>query len=266
MSSSGFDLGNQSRRTAEAQSDMYDALEDLGNTINRGHDLLEEVTGRHRRSEDALERLLEEVEQDYRTVSDFAERNTERQREMNETIKDLGRSSPQPYGWSTGFGQTQWFGSMQQQQRVFGQQQRMGWNSFWSNPYQQQQQGYRQQQQQSQSQNWQEEFFGDSEEDDLLDEEKSTAGGSVDIDETADEPESNEYDDADSYDSDEDLDGSVDMGDSWNPDASFDYEAEQSTETVNQSFSFSGSGFEPSGSITMEQSAGGETHYFEASF
>ena len=260
MSSSGFDLGDQSRRTAEAQSDMYDALEDLGNTIDRGHDLLEEVTDRHRKSEDALERLLEEVEQDYQTVSDFAERNTERQREMNESIRDLGRSDPQQYRWDIGFGQTQWFGGMYQQQR-------MGWNSFWNNPYQQQQQWYGGQQQRSQGQNWQEEFFGNSDEDDILNEDdNSNEEGSVDIGEMADESESDNYDNTDDYDPDGGPDGSVDMGDSWNPDASFDYEAEQSTETVNQSFSFSGSGFEPSGSITMEQSAGGETQYFEASF
>jgi hypothetical protein len=244
-----------------AREDLSDAISDLGDEI-RDYDFS---------GESEMER---EFERFARTMGDYLENDRQEVEEetdqLEDILEDLRDQRSQTYGgfgtYRHGTGPQPFNWGMQQQQGVFGQQQRIGWNSFWSNPYQQQQ-GYGHQQQQSQGQNWQEEFFGNSDEADILDEDdNSNEEGPADIDETADESESNGYEDTDSYQPDEDPDGSVDMGDSWNPDASFDYEAEQSTETVNQSFSFSGSGFEPSGSITMEQSAGGEQQYFEASF
>lgn len=266
MSSSGFDLGDQSRRTAEAQGSMYDALEGLGDTIDRGHELLDDIEEGRRAADDALNEFLREAESDYRTVEDFAENYRERQGELNDRIKD--NNSRNNREKSTGAFGTTWQiqpgWRMYQQQGCMWQQQGFGWNTsqndFWSNPYQSQN-SYGQSQQQTQDQNWNNEFFG-TEEEESLDEETGDLAEPVDID--IDEPEEDDYEDGgENYD---EPNGSVDMEDSWNPDASFDYEAEQSTENVSQSFSFSGSGFEPSGSITMEQSAGGETQYFEASF
>lgn len=71
----------------------------------------------------------------------------------------------------------------------------------------------------------------------------------------------------DSVSEDEDYDdGGIDMNDSWNPDASFNYEAQQETNGATQGFNFSGSGVAISGSVTMEQSIGDDHQYFEASF
>ncbi|WEL23918.1 hypothetical protein [Candidatus Nanohalovita haloferacivicina] len=333
MSANGFDLVDRSSRTAEAQDDMYDALEDLGNTLDRGHDLLDDVVEGQRETEETFAQFLEEVRNDYRTVEDFAEQYNDRQQDLNSRIENLdvgnnnttfnlyafpGATTTQPMGW----------GSMYQQQGLFGQQQGFGPGSFWSpnqqqqqasgGGQQQQQQGYGGQQQQQQQgfgrqqqqqgQTWDQVFFG-SDDESILDVNDTTEDESEEIpvdspeDNTYEEPEDESYDepgdesyeatdsepvtfidgtedpvedtyeepeDDETYDDTEDYepepDGSVDMGTNFGPDISFDYEAENSTENATQSFSFSGTGFEPSGSITMQQSAGGETQYFEASF
>lgn len=281
MSIDPSDLSNQARRASSANNDMFDRLGDLGDSIDREERLIDDLEEGIEEPREALYETLEQMETDYRRVEAFADEMQSRQERQNSRLEDIlddhqeSTSWNQP-SWTQGTTwQTQPWG-MYQQQGLMGQQQGFGWNnSFWSSPYQDQSQGqdsYGQSQQQSQSQNGGDEFFGTSEED-ILDEEDDAEeqdGGPVNIidgteeDEDYTDSETSDYDDSqDSYD---EADGSVDMGDSWNPDASFDYEASQEKNGASQSFSFSGSGFEPSGSITMEQSAGGEQQYFEASF
>ena len=268
MSVNPSDLSDQARSARRANNDMFDSLGDLGDTIEREEDLIDDLERGIEEPREVLYDVLEQVETDYRRVEAFADEMHSRQEEQNNHLEDILDDYQQ--GSNSTSWQTQPGWGMYQQQGFMRQQQGIGWNSwndnFWSTAYQgQSQDNYGQSQQQSHSQSWQNEFFGNSEDNNILNgEDEEPDDDPVDIvDGTEDEDYTDSGDEDDSYD---EPDGSVNMSDNWNPDASFDYEAEQSTETVNQSFSFSGSGFEPSGSITMEQSAGGETQYFEASF
>ncbi|QKQ98874.1 hypothetical protein GKQ38_05115 [Candidatus Nanohaloarchaea archaeon] len=277
MSVDPSDLSDQARRASRANNDMFDSLGELGDSIDREEGLIDDLESEIEAPRELLYEVLEQMETDYRRVGAFAEDMQSRQERQNGRLEDIlennyeqNNSWGQP-AWNTGAWQTQSGWGMYQQQGPTGQQQGFGWgtgwnNSFWNTSYQNQGQNtnnnYGQSQQQDQSQGWQSEFFGTSEDENLLNEDGTEENTDETEEEDYTEPEDSGYDEPDNS----GPDGSVDMSDSWNPDASFDYEAEQGTETVTQSFSFSGSGFEPSGSITMEQSAGGETQYFEASF
>ena len=274
MSVDPSDLSDQARNARRANNDMFDSLGELGDSIDREEGLIDDLERGLEEPRGVLYDVLEQMETDYRRVEAFADEMQSRQEGQNNRLEDIIEDYQQDdtqnqYSWSTGGPWQRQLGWGMYQQGPIWQQQGFGWNSnFWSAPYQSQgQSGYGPQQ--SQAQSWQSEFFGESDEDiledDGSDEQVSTPEDVTDEEDEYTEPESSESrgESGESYD---EADRSFDMGDNRNPDASFDYEAEQSTETVNQSFSFSGSGFEPSGSITMEQSAGGETQYFEASF
>lgn len=226
-------------RVFDEVNDLQDRTEAMGGIYEA---LYEEAKAERDSAVTALEDILDDAES-ARTSSEWLDQSDP----DDDTDQDVGSG-----GW-TGFwspGGSVWGGGGMYQSQM------SGWNGMY------QQQGLFGQ---SQSQAWGQDSLWNTDNDLWNDSWGENNNGSfgVNIDLDADETSDNEAEDDNTE---ETVDGSVDMSDNWNPDASFDYEAEQSTENVSQSFSFSGSGFEPSGSITMEQSAGGETQYLEASF
>jgi hypothetical protein len=71
---------------------MYDSLESLGETIERGQEILEQLDDAQ--AYDVLEQLMEEAEQDYRTVAEFASEYEGVQDEINSHLSGLSAGSP----------------------------------------------------------------------------------------------------------------------------------------------------------------------------
>ena len=126
MSSNGFDLLDKSGQVRESQDRMYDSLEDLASSIERGRSLAENLGQQNSQLEDEFYNFLNEVEQDYQTIIDFAEEYAQMQQEMNqqlENMKEFGGYNPGAYSgpMMSGMQQqqtNQGLGALQQQQSM----------------------------------------------------------------------------------------------------------------------------------------------------
>lgn len=228
-------------RVFDEVNDLQDRTEAMGGIYEA---MYEEAKAERDSAVTALEDILDSAE-GARTSSDWLD--------QTDPDDDTGGFDTGSWGgfWTTGGSmwgaggtgmyqaQTSGWNGMYQQQGMFGQRQAQRWSQddFWNT--------------------------GDDIWNDSWDEDPDGSATTIEIDEDTEENgESNVEDDP----SDDPVDGSIDMDTDFSPDISFNYEAENSTENATQSFSFSGTGFKPSGSITMHQSAGDETQHFEASF